>query len=152
MFAPEIRKRRIAGMKSSRWRWHLNEMFVKINGETSVSGAANGRFQLRSILRCSLSAFEKSRCSAATGSENRPLHGNPDAMCLSLRVVMSVSFKCYFGRIKPLNVRILAERPARSIVIDVEPFNAKQKFFDSSFASDRSRLLVCMVVFKILTL
>jgi putative transposase len=25
--------RRIEGMKSSHWRWHLDEMFVKINGE-----------------------------------------------------------------------------------------------------------------------
>jgi len=33
MFASEIRKRRIEGVKSSRWRWHLDEMFVKINGE-----------------------------------------------------------------------------------------------------------------------
>ena len=33
MFASEIRKRRIAGMKSSGWWWHLDEMFVKINGE-----------------------------------------------------------------------------------------------------------------------
>ena len=33
LFAAEIRKRRIASMKSSRWRWHLDEMFVKINGE-----------------------------------------------------------------------------------------------------------------------
>jgi len=33
MFAAEIRKRRIDAMKSSRWRWHLDEMFVKINGE-----------------------------------------------------------------------------------------------------------------------
>jgi putative transposase len=33
MFASEIRKRRIEGMKFSRWRWHLDEMFVKINGE-----------------------------------------------------------------------------------------------------------------------
>ncbi len=33
LFAAEIRKRRIEGMKSSRWRWHLDEMFVKINGE-----------------------------------------------------------------------------------------------------------------------
>ncbi|MEQ8934129.1 MAG: IS6 family transposase [Silicimonas sp.] len=33
MFAAEIKKRRVAGMKSSRWRWHLDEMFVKINGE-----------------------------------------------------------------------------------------------------------------------
>ena len=34
MFASEIRKRRIEGMKSSRWRWYLDEVFVKINGET----------------------------------------------------------------------------------------------------------------------
>jgi len=33
LFASEIRKRRIEGMKSSRWRWHLDGMFVKINGE-----------------------------------------------------------------------------------------------------------------------
>jgi putative transposase len=32
-FAAEIRKRRIEGMRSSHWRWHLDEMFVKINGE-----------------------------------------------------------------------------------------------------------------------
>ena len=34
MFAAEIRKRRVQGMRSSRWRWHLDEVFVKINGET----------------------------------------------------------------------------------------------------------------------
>ena len=33
IFASEIKKRRIAGMKSSKWRWHLDEVFVKINGE-----------------------------------------------------------------------------------------------------------------------
>jgi putative transposase len=33
LFAYEIRKRRIEGMKSSRWQWHLDEVFVKINGE-----------------------------------------------------------------------------------------------------------------------
>ena len=32
-FASEIRKRRIEGMKSSKWRWHLDEIFVNINGE-----------------------------------------------------------------------------------------------------------------------
>ena len=36
LFASEIRKRRIEGMKSSHWRWHLDEMFVKINGERHV--------------------------------------------------------------------------------------------------------------------
>ncbi len=33
MFASKIKKWRIAGMNSSRWRRHLDEMFVKINGE-----------------------------------------------------------------------------------------------------------------------
>jgi len=33
LFANKIRKRRIEGMKSSRWQWHLDEVFVKINGE-----------------------------------------------------------------------------------------------------------------------
>ncbi len=33
IFAAEIRKRRVLGMRSSRWRWHLDEVFVKIKGE-----------------------------------------------------------------------------------------------------------------------
>ena len=33
MFASEIRKRRIAGLKFSRWQWHLDEVFVKVNGD-----------------------------------------------------------------------------------------------------------------------
>ena len=33
MFASEIRKRRVEGARSSHWRWHLDEVFVKINGE-----------------------------------------------------------------------------------------------------------------------
>lgn len=33
MFAAEIWKRRSAGVKPSLWRWHLGEVFVKINGE-----------------------------------------------------------------------------------------------------------------------
>jgi putative transposase len=32
MFAAEIRKRQASGMCSSRWRWHLDEVFVRING------------------------------------------------------------------------------------------------------------------------
>ncbi len=34
MFAAEIRKRRIHHQSYSRWHWHLDEMFVRINGET----------------------------------------------------------------------------------------------------------------------
>lgn len=33
LFAAEIRKRRVSGIRSSRWRWHLDEVFVKISGE-----------------------------------------------------------------------------------------------------------------------
>ena len=34
MFASEIRKRRVHHRSYSRWRWHLDEVFVRINGET----------------------------------------------------------------------------------------------------------------------
>ena len=34
MFAAEIRKRRVRNGWYSRWRWHLDEVFVRINGET----------------------------------------------------------------------------------------------------------------------
>ena len=33
IFAAEIRKRRIRHRSFSRWRWHLDEVFVRINGE-----------------------------------------------------------------------------------------------------------------------
>jgi putative transposase len=34
MFAKEIRKRRLHHRSYSQWRWHLDEVFVRINGET----------------------------------------------------------------------------------------------------------------------
>ena len=34
MFAAEIRKRRVQHCSHSNWRWHLDEVFVQINGET----------------------------------------------------------------------------------------------------------------------
>jgi putative transposase len=34
MFAAEIRKLRVQKRSYSNWRWHLNEVFVRINGET----------------------------------------------------------------------------------------------------------------------
>ena len=46
MFAAEIRKRRVEGMRASRWRWHLDEVFVKINGVTALplaGGRSRGR-------------------------------------------------------------------------------------------------------------
>ena len=34
MFAAEIRRRRVHGRNGSNWRWNLDEVFVRINGET----------------------------------------------------------------------------------------------------------------------
>ncbi len=34
MFAAEIRKRRVHHFSYSNWRWHLDEVFVRINGKT----------------------------------------------------------------------------------------------------------------------
>jgi putative transposase len=34
LFAAEIRKRRVHHQSYSNWRWHLDEVFVRINGET----------------------------------------------------------------------------------------------------------------------
>ncbi len=34
MFAAEIRKRRVQHRSYSNWRWHLDEVFVRINGKT----------------------------------------------------------------------------------------------------------------------
>ena len=33
LFAAEIRRRRVSRLRSSHWRWHLDEVLVKINGE-----------------------------------------------------------------------------------------------------------------------
>jgi putative transposase len=32
MFASEIRRKRASGMRACRWRWHLDEVFAKVNG------------------------------------------------------------------------------------------------------------------------
>jgi putative transposase len=38
LFAAEIRKKRVSQMRGySNWQWHLDEVFVKINGETIAS-------------------------------------------------------------------------------------------------------------------
>ena len=34
LFAAEIRKRRVQNRSHTNWRWHLDEVFVRINGET----------------------------------------------------------------------------------------------------------------------
>ena len=32
LLAAEIRRKRVSKMRASRWRWHLDEVFVKVNG------------------------------------------------------------------------------------------------------------------------
>lgn len=48
MFVSEIRMRRIEGVKSSRWHWHLGEMFVKIKRGATLS-LAGRRSRRRSL-------------------------------------------------------------------------------------------------------
>ncbi len=42
MFAAEIRKQRVHHRSYSQWRWHLDEVFVRINGETHYLWRAEG--------------------------------------------------------------------------------------------------------------
>jgi putative transposase len=51
IFASEIRRKRVSGMRASRWRWHLDEVFVKINGVQHYLGGlwtTKARFWRRS--------------------------------------------------------------------------------------------------------
>ena len=38
MFAAAIRKQRVKNQSYSRWRWHLDEVFVKIKARHTISG------------------------------------------------------------------------------------------------------------------
>ena len=39
VFAGEIRQRRVDRHNGSNWRWHLDEVFVRINGKYAICGA-----------------------------------------------------------------------------------------------------------------
>ena len=45
MFAVEIRKRRVDRRSYSSWQWHLDEVFVRINGETHYLWRATDRLR-----------------------------------------------------------------------------------------------------------
>jgi putative transposase len=39
MFAAEIRRKRVQQLRAfSKWKWHVDEVFVKINGNVTISG------------------------------------------------------------------------------------------------------------------
>jgi putative transposase len=45
MFAKEIKRRRIDGMRQyPQWRWHVDEVFVKINGVRHYLWTVGSRF------------------------------------------------------------------------------------------------------------
>lgn len=50
MFAAEIRKKRSASMRlSPHWRWHLDEVFVRINGVTQLPSGAQWTTKEKSL-------------------------------------------------------------------------------------------------------
>ena len=49
-FARQIKKRRAGGIHSSNWKWHLDEVFVKINGERHYLWRASVRLVCLYIL------------------------------------------------------------------------------------------------------
>jgi putative transposase len=58
MFANKIRKRRIQTRSYSHWRWHLDEVFVRINGETHYLWRAMKRYgRPRSIVTDRLRSY-----------------------------------------------------------------------------------------------
>ncbi len=65
LFAAEIRKRRVRNGSYSLWRWHLDEVFVRINGETHylwrASGMLMGFQRLKNLLSYCL-YFRNSTC------------------------------------------------------------------------------------------
>jgi hypothetical protein len=45
MFAAEIPKKRVDRMRTNtHWRWHLDEVYVKINGQMHLRGCCQGKF------------------------------------------------------------------------------------------------------------
>ncbi len=68
VFASEIRKRRIDRRNWSNWRWHLDEVFVRINGETHYLWRASGMligFQRLGNLLSYCLYFRNSTCKVA---------------------------------------------------------------------------------------
>jgi putative transposase len=61
MFAAEIRKRRVPRMHGyPQWRWHLDEVFVKVNGSSATSGAQS-TMRARSWKQSSLRSVTRRR-------------------------------------------------------------------------------------------
>ena len=78
MFAAEVRRKRVQRMRSySNWQWYLDEVFVKINGETHYLWPAvdhEGKvLESRSSVEISLENHETPRPPAYPGDRQTPV-------------------------------------------------------------------------------
>jgi putative transposase len=78
MFAAEIRKRRVLGMRSSRWCWHLDEVFVKINGQQNYLWRAVG--QAGEVLESFVTKTRDKRAALKFLKKTLKRHGHVDEM------------------------------------------------------------------------
>jgi len=72
LFAADIRRRRVSRMREYRhWRWHLDEIYVRINGEMHYLWRAVDTSGVRSITRA-----KSSKATLRRSATNRPLCGS----------------------------------------------------------------------------
>lgn len=89
MFAAEIRRQRISRMRSLRhWRWNLDEMYVRINGEmhylwraVDYEGEVLESYVTKNVTNLQPWPSSKRRSSATT----KPRRSSPTALDLTLR-------------------------------------------------------------------
>ena len=79
MFANEIRRRRVSRMRGFRhWKWHLDEMFVKINGEAHYLWRAVDHEG--EILESYVTKKRDKKAALAFMKKTLKRHGSPDAI------------------------------------------------------------------------
>jgi putative transposase len=79
MFASEVRRRRVSYMRGFRhWRWHLDEVFVKINGETHYLWRAVD--QEGEILESYVTKSRDKAAALAFMKKALKRHGSPEAV------------------------------------------------------------------------
>ena len=85
LFAAEIRKRRVHHRFYSLWRWHLDEVFVRINGKTHYLWRAvdhEGEVVEVFVTKCSAPGFLDSGLKVITSTRPRPARRNRVALGL----------------------------------------------------------------------
>ena len=93
MFAAEIRKRRVEGIRSSHWRWHLDEVFVKINGQRHYLWRAVDHEG--EVLESFVTKTRDRRAALKFLRKSPSRHGSPD-------VLVTDRLRCYGAALKDL--------------------------------------------------